>query len=125
MSSFRRNIMLANATVASNGGGSASLEFPIYLKTKEGSGDDRTRDADELSLKIVNYFFENCIDIGYDAMQLDLSDDEVIYVDEFRITTLTQDAHLGDFINLWWDNMGSFWWAVMEPDGLINIEYMD
>lgn len=111
----RRRLQLANSHESEGGG--ASLEFPIYLKTKEGSGADRTRDADELSLKIVDWFFENK-GRGGDDISVDLSDDEIIYVDEFRLTTLI--LFVNSYINFFWDNMG-FWEGILELDGTIHI----
>lgn len=113
----RRRLQLAN----SNSGGGTSLEFPIYLKTKEGSGDDRTRDADELSLKIVDWFFENK-GRGGDDIAVDLTDDEIIYVDEFRLTSLI--LFVNSYINFFWDNM-TFWEGILELDGTIHIYNAD
>ena len=117
----RRRLQLANSH---DSGGGTSLEFPIYLNTKEGGGDNRTRDADELSLKIVEWYFENCIKVDDYTTQITLSDDEIIYVDEFRITSLGYLIN-ESYIGLFWNNMGSFWWAILGIDGKIIIEYMD
>lgn len=96
----RRRLQLANSH---DGGGGTSLEFPIYLKTKEGSGDNRTRDTDELSLKIVDWFNKNC---QFDGAwnRIDFDESTILYVDEFRIYSMfLESEHIVlETQTIWW-----------------------
>ena len=95
--------------------------FPMYLTTEQGSGNDRTRDADEKSLAILEYFNNNGITDSAGTKYLTLDESRIFYIDEFLITHMYSQANS---IALAWDDMG-FLVGYIREDGRIELFYDD
>lgn len=97
----------------------------MYLTTIQNSGYRRERIADEYSLALVDYFNKHAIilsDGRFTYQSLGLNEN-ILYIDELKITDMYTEPHFHDNIVLSCND--SLWTIWLGMDGNISLEYDD